>query len=135
MNGRVRRAIEVVRVTKRGVSRWIQGCAFAAALAGCGEGAPSAPPLTTAPADAEAPAPSSDALPHGVGVVQAVDAAAGTVTISHQPIESIGWPAMTMPFKVARPELLQRVSVGEKVAFTLDGKDMSASITSLTEAH
>jgi len=68
-------------------------------------------------------------------VVQSVDASAGTVTISHQPIESIGWPAMTMPFKVAKPELLQQVAAGDKVEFTLDGKDMSASITSLTEAH
>lgn len=122
-------------MTKQGLVLWTLGCALAATLAGCGEGAPSAPARTTAPADAAAPTPSADAPPHGIGVVQAVDAAAGTVTISHQPIESIGWPAMTMPFKVAQPELLQRVSVGEKVEFTLGGKDMSASITSLTEAH
>ncbi|HEX5048339.1 MAG TPA: copper-binding protein [Gammaproteobacteria bacterium] len=67
--------------------------------------------------------------------MQAVDTSARTVTIAHQPIESLGWPAMTMSFKVAKPELLEQVSVGEKVDFTLDGKDMSASITSLTEAH
>jgi len=42
---------------------------------------------------------------------------------------------MTMSFKVAKPDLLEHVEVGEKVEFTLDGKDMSASITSLTEAH
>ena len=68
-------------------------------------------------------------------MVQSLDASSRTVTIAHQPIESLGWPAMTMSFKVATPELLERVSIGEKVEFTLDGKDMSASITSLTEAH
>jgi Cu/Ag efflux protein CusF len=53
------------------------------------------------------------------GVVKAVDAKAGTVTIAHQPIKAIGWPAMTMPFKVASPALLDKVAVGSKVQFTL----------------
>jgi Cu/Ag efflux protein CusF len=68
-------------------------------------------------------------------VVQSVDTSAKTVTIAHQPIESLGWPAMTMSFKVTKPELLEQVSAGEKVDFTLDGRDMSASITSLTPAR
>jgi hypothetical protein len=40
-----------------------------------------------------------------------------------------------LSFKVAKPELLEHVAVGERVEFTLDGKDMSASMPSLTEAH
>lgn len=54
----------------------------------------------------------------GTGLVKAVDAKAGTVTISHEPIKALGWPAMTMPFKVAAPELLTRVKLGDKVQFT-----------------
>jgi Cu/Ag efflux protein CusF len=53
------------------------------------------------------------------GVVKAVDAKAGTVTIAHQPIKALGWPAMTMPFKVASPAVLDKVAVGRKVQFTL----------------
>jgi len=56
---------------------------------------------------------------HGAGVVKAVDVKAATVTIAHEPIEAIGWPAMTMPFKVTSPALLDKVAVGRKVQFTL----------------
>ena len=124
-------------MAKHRIEWWAPTCALAAALAlaGCGESTPSAQQPTATPAEAAAPAPTADAAPRGVGVVQSVDASAGTVTISNQPIASIGWPAMTMPFKVAKPDLLEQVSVGEKVEFTLDGKDMSASIVSLREAH
>ena len=34
----------------------------------------------------------------GVGVVQAIDPAARTITLKHGPIPTIGWPAMTMTF-------------------------------------
>ena len=39
------------------------------------------------------------------------------VTISHGPIEGIGWPAMTMGFSVASPDVLQGLSVGDPVQF------------------
>ena len=68
---------------------------------------------------------------HGVGVVQSIDTAAGRVTIAHEPIKELNWPAMTMGFKVSDPALLQNVAVGKKVEFMLKGKDMSAVITEL----
>jgi Cu/Ag efflux protein CusF len=101
-------------------------------LAGCGAGTPGTP-QTDAPAGAAAPAATEST--RGVGVIEAVDVSAGRVTNSHQPIESLGWPAMTMSFKVANPDLLKQVAVGEKVEFALDGKDMSASIVSLDKAR
>lgn len=78
--------------------------------------------------------PSADA-PRGVGVVQAVDAAAGTITIAHEPMETLGWPAMTMPFKIARPELLENVTVGERIEFTLESADMTAPITAVRKTR
>ncbi|WP_437629087.1 copper-binding protein [Achromobacter xylosoxidans] len=39
------------------------------------------------------------------------------ITISHGPVASIGWPAMTTAFKVPAPGVTQGVSVGEPVAF------------------
>ncbi len=40
---------------------------------------------------------------------EAVDPAKGTITLQHQAIEFIHWPAMTMTFKVAKPEVLQMI--------------------------
>jgi Cu/Ag efflux protein CusF len=44
-----------------------------------------------------------------------VDAKAGTVSLSHGPVASLKWPAMTMEFKVANPSLLQALKPGAKV--------------------
>jgi Cu(I)/Ag(I) efflux system protein CusF len=72
---------------------------------------------------------------HGVGVVRSVDAKAGTITIAHEPIPALNWPAMTMSFKVTQPEMLEHVAAGNKVEFTLQGRDMSAVITSIKTAE
>src|SRR3546814_5733898 len=40
----------------------------------------------------------------GVGVVKAIDTAKGAITLQHEAIAAIGWPAMTIPIKVARSE-------------------------------
>ncbi|KAK0348055.1 hypothetical protein LTR94_038732, partial [Friedmanniomyces endolithicus] len=50
------------------------------------------------------------------GKVTAVDA--GSVTIAHEAIPAIKWPAMTMTFK-ADPKLLSGIAAGDKVAFDL----------------
>ncbi|HVI32023.1 copper-binding protein [Phenylobacterium sp.] len=71
-------------------------------------------------------APAAAAAVTGVGVVKAVDARAGTVTIAHEPIKALGWPAMTMPFKVSDPALLKAAAVGDKVTFQLNGQQIVA---------
>jgi Cu(I)/Ag(I) efflux system protein CusF len=53
----------------------------------------------------------------GTGVITEIDAKAGTVTIKHQPIAALGWPAMTMGFKVTPPSLLAALKVGQKIGF------------------
>jgi Cu(I)/Ag(I) efflux system protein CusF len=55
----------------------------------------------------------------GLGVVKALDAKAGTVTIAHEPIPALKWPAMTMKFKVENAGVLKDVTVGRKVHFML----------------
>ena len=47
------------------------------------------------------------------------------------PIDSIQWPAMTMAFKVASPELLEGVKVGDKVQFGLHPAGMNSTVTSI----
>ncbi len=69
-----------------------------------------------------------------MGVVEAIDATKGTVTIKHQAIASIGWPAMTMTFKADPPTLLQSIKVGEKVHFILHPAGKDSTITAITHA-
>jgi Cu(I)/Ag(I) efflux system protein CusF len=69
-------------------------------------------------ADAAAAA-ATPAGPQGTGVVQAVNAKAGTVTIHHGPIAALKWPAMTMTFKAA-PDVLKAAKKGASVSFTLN---------------
>ena len=52
----------------------------------------------------------------GTGVLKAVNA--GKVQIAHQPIDSLGWPAMTMWFAL-RVSLSQDLKVGDAVRFEL----------------
>lgn len=71
----------------------------------------------------------------GVGVVKAIDNAKGTITLQHEAISSIGWPAMTMPFKVASPELLTRAKVGDRVQFTLRQAGAASTVTAIRPAR
>ena len=53
----------------------------------------------------------------GVGVVDIVDQPKGLVTLSHEPIASLGWPAMTMEFSVEDKALFSKLVKGKKVQF------------------
>jgi Cu(I)/Ag(I) efflux system protein CusF len=65
-----------------------------------------------------------------VGVVRAVDTHAGTITLQHEAIPAIGWPAMTMPFH-ASSEILKQAKVGQKVHFELRPDGMRSEVTAL----
>jgi len=71
----------------------------------------------------------------GVGVVEAIDAVKGTLTLQHEAIAAIGWPAMTMPFKMASPELLKHVKVGDKVQFTFRQASTGSTVTAIRPAR
>ena len=60
-----------------------------------------------------------------IGVVKAIDAADGRVTIAYQAVDARNWPPGTMPFAVAKPELLAGVTTGEKVRFKLDSEQIT----------
>lgn len=59
----------------------------------------------------------------GEGTVKAINAGQQQVTLAHGPIEALGWPAMTMPFNVTESQLLEGISVGDRVSFELVGPD------------
>jgi Cu(I)/Ag(I) efflux system protein CusF len=54
-----------------------------------------------------------------------VDPKAGTVTLAHDPVKSLKWPAMTMGFQVKDKTLLSKLAVDKKVEFEFvqQGKD------------
>jgi Cu(I)/Ag(I) efflux system membrane fusion protein len=71
-----------------------------------------------------AASPKTDAPParqggghQGEGTVDAVDAGTGTVTLSHDPVTSLQWPAMTMDFATANTALLRDLEPGSRVSF------------------
>jgi Cu(I)/Ag(I) efflux system periplasmic protein CusF len=68
---------------------------------------------------------------HTVGVVKGLDAAKGTITLSHEPVPAINWPAMTMGFKISK-ELAATVKPGDKVNFEFTTKGMDGTITKIT---
>ncbi|MBI5752151.1 MAG: copper-binding protein, partial [Hydrogenophilales bacterium] len=55
-----------------------------------------------------------------VGVVQQVKPEEGKVKISHEPIAALGWPAMTMTFRVKDKAVLEGIAAGDKVRFDLE---------------
>jgi Cu(I)/Ag(I) efflux system protein CusF len=64
------------------------------------------------------------------GTIEAIDAAAGKITIAHEPVPSLQWPAMTMGFR-ATPEQIASVQVGQTVRFDFESKGMDAAITQI----
>jgi Cu(I)/Ag(I) efflux system protein CusF len=60
-----------------------------------------------------------------VGVVRNVDPKAGTVTLAHEPVKTLNWPAMNMTFKVQDKAVLDKFAEGKKVEveFQERGKD------------
>ncbi len=69
----------------------------------------------------------------GVGIVEALDPAARTITLKHGPIPTIGWPAMTMTFKVdtSATAAMSGLKVGQPVGFDVKAAGMSGLITAL----
>ncbi|MBN8528094.1 MAG: copper-binding protein [Caulobacterales bacterium] len=104
----------------------------ALALTACNE--PAAERTATVPADTETPAASQASSVNqsgsGTGVVTAVDAVAGSVTLEHGPIAEMDWPAMTMNF-AADGAILEGVEVGDEVAFEVSVADGSPRVTAL----
>ena len=108
-------------------------------LAGCSAPDSTAPTTDASPAPAAtepappapvAPVPAASASASATGVVESVDAAAKTVTIAHEAVESLEWPAMTMTFQA--PDIdLSTIKAGDKVSFEVAAVGMDGTITSI----
>ena len=69
------------------------------------------------------------AVTEAVGVIDEIDEAKGVVTISHEAIKSLDWPAMTMNFTVKDTKLLHKLSKGKKIHFAFIQKTGKYIIT------
>ena len=56
----------------------------------------------------------------GTGIVQGIDKANGKVKLTHDPIAALGWPKMTMFFRLKDNALADQVKKGDKVEFSLE---------------
>ena len=65
------------------------------------------------------------------GTVKKVDAKTGVVTLAHEPVKSMNWPAMTMGFKVKDKMLLDKLRDGKKVEFEFMRNDKDYVVTSV----
>ena len=61
-----------------------------------------------------------------VGLIEAIDSS--SVTLSHQPVPAIGWPAMTMTFRVVDPKLVRGFHKGEHVRFGFDQRTEGSTL-------
>lgn len=58
-----------------------------------------------------------------------------SVTISHGPVGSIGWPAMTMTFRAQSGDILQGLNVGDPVDFQFQKAGEQYRLTSIKTAQ
>lgn len=77
------------------------------------------------------PAVPSQAMHIAMGTVTKIDAGAGTVTLAHEAVETMKWPAMTMGFKVKDKTLMDKLDVGKKVKFTFQQEDKDFVVISV----
>jgi Cu/Ag efflux protein CusF len=63
-----------------------------------------------------------------LGVVQNVDCSGSAVTVAHEPVAALNWPAMAMQFKVGEAALFDRLQPGGRIAFEFVGEDGSYRI-------
>jgi Cu(I)/Ag(I) efflux system membrane protein CusA/SilA len=65
------------------------------------------------------------------GVVQAVDANKGVVTLKHGDIVNMQMPAMTMAYGVADKKMLSGIKAGDKVKFQVEMIKNAPTVTQI----
>lgn len=76
---------------------------------------------------------SAQTIHQAAGIVKKLDAKAGSLTLVHEPVPSMNWPAMTMTFKVQSPAMLNELAVGQKVQVAFIKKGADFVITKLVK--
>ena len=64
------------------------------------------------------PATQQEQVISATGVIESIDPASKKITIKHEPIPAVNWPAMTMRFTRVPETKADDIKPGDKVAFT-----------------
>jgi Cu(I)/Ag(I) efflux system membrane fusion protein len=67
----------------------------------------------------------------GTGVIKALMPEQGKLTLYHDPIEAIGWPSMTMDFRVKEGVSLEGLGPGDPVMFQLERGEDGYSVSAI----
>ena len=108
------------------------------ALVSCGEEGATQEPRDGTRADVSAG--SGDQTPAGeiegplhTGSGDVTDIDGSRITISHGPVETLDWPAMTMTFVTQSPAMIDEFSVGDSVNFEFGQSGETYVITGITK--
>lgn len=121
----------------RNIALQTAAIATALTLSACGQDASTPTEEPTAASTSEAAMdgmamPTEAKTAKGTGVVTAIDTSAGTITLDHEAMPEVEWPAMTMTFS-AKPEVLAGVKVGDEVAFDASIQGNAGEVTAISE--
>jgi Cu(I)/Ag(I) efflux system membrane fusion protein len=78
------------------------------------------------------PASPTPRLYESVGRIEQLSA--DSVTLSHQPVPALQWPAMTMQFRLADPNLARGLKRGDQVRFGFDQAPAGPTVRQMTPA-
>ncbi|HYJ53653.1 MAG TPA: copper-binding protein [Allosphingosinicella sp.] len=101
--------------------------ALALAITACGQSATPTPNQQGAAGTPAADDPQQ--VYSGEGAVTAV--AGDQVSISHGPIQGLGWPAMTMTFRADPVAMIEGIGAGDRVAFQFRRSGTGYTLTSI----
>ena len=102
-----------------------------AILAACGAEAPKAANTDNAATTGASLAADASGSHSATGTVRSIS---GTeVTIAHEEVKSIGWPAMEMTFTAADPALANGINAGDRVSFAFTKGDGATTLTSISK--
>ncbi|WP_136418280.1 copper-binding protein [Herbaspirillum sp. ST 5-3] len=68
---------------------------------------------------------------HAVAVVHTVNRDNGTVSVVHEPVKDLNWPAMTKAFVVEDRSLFDKLVVGKKVCLEFEKRKTGYVITAV----
>ena len=89
-------------------------------------------PIGGAVAAAAAKRTSTTALYETVGKIEQITAS--SVTLSHEPVPAIGWPAMTMTFQLPDPKIARGLKAGDRVRFGFDQPPAGPTVRRMAKA-
>lgn len=99
-------------------------------LTACGKSAEAPKAETTTDAMGDMAMSAKAKMAKSMGTVTAIDPASGKITLEHDAIPAVEWPAMTMGF-TAKSELLKGIAVGDKVDFDLTVTGNAGEVTAI----